>query len=119
MDRPRGTGTAIGETDDGNIDTREEFFHLRTHERTFRPSAAHAAPELHLGSRGAQALSPDLTHPIPRAPQHVDAEAYGSPRELAYIRSMTADVVTERGCWIQNDGGGHEEPLLSPHPSAG
>lgn len=114
MDGPRRAGPAIAEPNDRGVDAVEERIHFCVHPRPFLSGAPHAAPERDLGPVGPQAFSPDLAHPIPGSPQHVDAKSNLPPGEIAYIRPTAGDVITERGRRIENIAHGHKYTPLSP-----
>ena len=111
MDGPRRAGPAIAEPDDCRVNAVEESIHFRFHSHPFLGGAPQAAPERDLGSRGAQAFSPDLAHPIPGPPQHVNPKSDLPPGEIAYIGSTARDVITERGRWIEHIAYGHKYTL--------
>jgi len=111
MDGPRRAGPAIAEPNDCRVDAVEECIHFCFHPHPFLRGAPQAAPERDLGPLGAQAFSPDLAHPIPGSPQHVDAKSDLPPGEIAYIRPTAGDVITERGRRIENIAYGHKYTL--------
>ena len=114
MDGPRRAGPAIAEPNDCRVDAVEECIHFCFHPHPFLRGAPQAAPERDLGPLGAQAFSPDLAHPIPGSPQHVDAKSDLPPGEIAYIRPTAGDVITERGRRIENIADGHKYTLSVP-----
>ncbi len=119
MDGPRGAGPAIAESNDGCIDAVEERIHFCIHPHPFLSGASHAAPERDLGAVGAQAFSPDLAHPIPGSPQHVNAKSDLPPGEFAYIGPTAGDVIAERGRRIENIAYGHKYTLSVPRTIGG
>lgn len=100
-DGPGCAGAAIAQADNHHIAVREHVGIFLRGDAPLLADPAATAPHPNGGALRAQPISPDIRHPVPRPPQHVDANANPFAAQRAGIRPRARNVRGERRGRVQ------------------